>query len=296
MITPADVSIDELPVLPAVIVRLMELDPEADGFFDEVLALASHDPTFAVRAIHGLNNVTSAPSRPIETIRGAVARLGATHIRELVTSLSVAEVFVPRTDHEVDLWVHAVEVAEAARLVARDGRAHVDEHQAHLCGLLHDIGRFVMFVRSPERLRHVNEHDWADPVALLDAEQQEFGYHHTEIGHALCVRWQLPAHLAHVVRDHHHPMASLVAGNLDDDLVAVVSTANRLSRLARFGVLQTVVEDADACRSLLAARGLDAVGPASPMSAAALVHVVGPMLAAGRAARAHLALPREHAR
>ena len=296
MISPEDVSVQELPVLPAVIVRLMDLEPDADGFFDEVLSLAGHDPTFAVRVIHALNAAYAAPTQPIESLRGAIARLGASHIRDLVTAMSVAEVFVPRTDHEVDLWVHAVEVATAARLIARDGRSSVDEHQAHLCGLLHDMGRFVMFDRTPEKLRVVNEHDWADTEALLDAEQREFGYHHTEIGHALCVRWGLPVHLGHVVRDHHRPIASLVPGRGDDDLVAVVATANRLSRLARFGVLQTVVADEAACRDLLAARGLDAGVPAAPMRAVALVHVVEPMLAAGRAARTHLALPREHTR
>lgn len=291
MTAPAIVTVEELPVLPAVLVRLMALDPEDDSVFDEVVALATLDPTFAVRVVHALNKADTAPDRPIETLRGAIARLGAAHIRGLVTSLAVAEVFVPRTAHEVDLWVHAVEVATACRLIARDAPRHVDEHQAHLCGLLHDIGRFVMFDQTPERLRVVNELDWDDPDELVAAEVREFGYSHAEIGHALCVKWGLPAHLARVIREHHRSMDVLVPGRADDDLLAVVMVANGVSRLALAGALTPVLDDHRACTALLAAHGLDLVHPASPIRASHLATLVPAMVAAGRAARHDLALP-----
>lgn len=291
MTTPADLTLVDLPVLPAVLVRLMRLDPHADAVFDEVLALASADPTFAARVIHACNRADAAPDHPVETLRGAIARLGASHIRDLVTSLAVAEVFVPRTVHEVDLWVHAVEVATAARLIARDANRYIDEQQAHLCGLLHDIGRFVMFDQTPDRLRIVNELDWDDPDDLVAAELREFGYNHAEIGHALCEKWGLPAHLTHSIRDHHRSFAALTPGRPDDDLVAVVIVANALSRLARVGALDAVIDDHRACTALLIDRGFDLPLPATPVGAAHLATLVPAMVAAGCAARRDLALP-----
>jgi len=46
-----DVEIDQLPVLPGVIVRLMSLSSQSDELFEEVLAISRQDPGLAERAM-----------------------------------------------------------------------------------------------------------------------------------------------------------------------------------------------------------------------------------------------------
>jgi HD-like signal output (HDOD) protein len=108
-----ELAVDELPVLPGVVVRLMGLSPESDQLFEEVLNIASEDPALALRVIRTANSPLSAPRSPVETIEGAIARLGANHVAELVTTVAIARVFVPRSPGETELWLHAIEVATA---------------------------------------------------------------------------------------------------------------------------------------------------------------------------------------
>jgi HD-like signal output (HDOD) protein len=107
MATATDLKLEQLPVLPAVVVRLMGLAPTSEGYFEEVLSISSEDPGLAVRVIHAANSALSAPRQPIESLQGAIARLGATHIGNLVATLAVTKVFEPKTRGEADLWVHS---------------------------------------------------------------------------------------------------------------------------------------------------------------------------------------------
>ena len=44
-------KIGELPLLPQVLVRILQLDQDADNYFEEFGKLTKEDPAFAVRVI-----------------------------------------------------------------------------------------------------------------------------------------------------------------------------------------------------------------------------------------------------
>jgi len=290
MAAPSEPKLDHLPVLPAVVVRLMGMSPGSDTYFEEVLNVSSEDPGLAVRVIHAANSALSAPRQPIETLQGAVARLGATHIGNLVTAMAVTQVFVPRTQGEVDLWVHAVEVATACRLIVANAPFGVDQHHAYLCGLLHDIGRFVMFDRTPDLLREVDEGGWATPSELITAECQIFGYDHTQIGQQLCVKWSIPRRIAAVVNEHHRRLEMKAPVAPEERLVAVVEMADRLSVLARRGRLDGIVDDRAALTDLIEASCIDPEWAMPPIAPGVLAGQVPHILQAARVAMEHLAL------
>ena len=199
-----DFAVDELPVLPGVVVRLMGLSPQSDQFFEEVLNIASEDPGLALRVIRSANSPMSAPRSPVETLEGAIVRLGAHHVADLVTTVAVARVFVPRSTGETELWLHAVEVATACRAIVE--HLHVDgvtsEH-AYLAGLLHDVGRLILFDQAPEFIRAVDDLAWTTPQELIDAERQVCGIDHAELGGRVCAHWDVPEHILTIVRAHH---------------------------------------------------------------------------------------------
>ena len=47
------VEFEQLPVLPAVVVRIMGLSPGSEQFFEEVLLIASEDPSLAAARHQG---------------------------------------------------------------------------------------------------------------------------------------------------------------------------------------------------------------------------------------------------
>lgn len=196
--------VNQLPLLPDVVVALLRLDPLADDYFDRVAALVRADPAFAMRLLRFANSASLAAARPVGTIDQALMLVGCRGAVELVLGHSAMRVFVPQHDWERDLWRHAFDVAclmqaFAAMVASRP----MDAHKAYLFGLLHDIGRFILYLEAPDELRRVDETSWSTPQELIDAETAICGFTHAELGYLAVRKWRLPEELAEVVRDHH---------------------------------------------------------------------------------------------
>lgn len=225
-------KVTELPVLPAVLVRLMSLDDDSPELFDEVLDLAGKDPNLAVRILQLANSADSAPENPIETLPTAIARVGAAHLTSLITAMSVVKVFVPHTEGQFELWSHSVEVATIAQLIAaKSNDRALDPSRAYLCGLLHDIGRFVLFDDSPDELGKIEDRGWETPDELIAAERAVAGFDHTELGELVCRHWRMSELITTVVHKHHRNIALTSSSNVTDRMCVVVRIADRAAVL-----------------------------------------------------------------
>ncbi len=216
-------KIGELPMLPQVLVKIMQLKPDANDFFEEFGKLTKEDPSFAVKLIALANSASSAPAIPVVSIRDALTRMGSKAIRNLVTSLAVQRVFMPTRPNEVRLWQHSIFAAFTAAMVAEIASdLKVDPAEAYLVGLLHDIGRFVMFEHAAPNLLKVDESNWQTPEQLIEADVEIYKFTHSELGFRACVHWKLPDSICEVIRKHHTPIeADIVAGSLDALLFCV---------------------------------------------------------------------------
>ncbi|MBT9555479.1 MAG: HDOD domain-containing protein [Myxococcales bacterium] len=212
--------LDELPVLPVVLVGLLRADPKSESYFEDVERLVLSDPAFTTRILRYANSAASAPSRPIVRVREALSRLGSAGAVNLILASSAARVFVPRYEWSKALWIHALGVAALARALAPLSRRQprIDAEVAYVCGLLHDIGRFILYLESPEELHRVDESDWSTPAELIAAERALCGFTHAELGGQAALKWGLPEGLAELILHHHEaptpstpaPMARLM--------------------------------------------------------------------------------------
>lgn len=222
-------KIDELPLLPQVLVRILQLDLESDNYFEEFGKLTKQDPAFAVKLLVLANSASSAPAVPVVSIRDALARMGAHAIRSLVASLAVQRVFLPTKPNEVRLWQHSVYAAFTAAQIAEIIPAlGVDPAEAYLVGLLHDIGRFVMFEHASPDLLKVDESHWETPEQLIEADVEVYNFTHSELGFLACKHWQLPNSICEVVRRHHTPFDEEIIPGTIDALLFCVQVADHL--------------------------------------------------------------------
>ncbi|MBV1950586.1 MAG: HDOD domain-containing protein [Cycloclasticus sp.] len=225
-------KIEDLPLLPTIIVRLLALDTNDDNYFEHVLELSQQDPTFALRILRLSNSAINTPISPITTLRHAVTRLGVKCVAGLVTSLSVVRVFVPTKQGEKNLWVHSIQVAVCARVIARMAtKLNVDPEHAYICGLLHDIGRFVMFDKASDDLTLLDETNWDSPKQLITREYESFGFNHSEVGLLVCKKWGLPESVITVVANHHtYTLPSSLSSNVKlASLIRIIQIADFFS-------------------------------------------------------------------
>lgn len=194
----------ELPILPAVVIRLLQLDGEDERYADMVIETIETEPNFATRVLAAANSASSSPASPIKTIAAAITRIGASPAVNLVVSTGVTKVFVPRDAWDKSLWRHALQVASAARAISLHTiGTKVHPEEAYLAGLLHDVGRFVMFQEAPELLRRIDDGTWDSPEELTEMEATICGLNHAELGAIACHQWSIPDPVLQVVLHHH---------------------------------------------------------------------------------------------
>lgn len=281
---PFQHRVDDLPLLPGVVVRVMGLSYDSEHLFEDVLEVASEDPALAVRVLKMANSAMSSPVAPIDSLERAVARLGATHVADLVTAAAVTRVFVPRSPGERNLWHHAIEVASACRLMLSERPTKgADPGAAYLAGLLHDIGRLVMFDQSPGFIQAVDDLAWTTPRELVEAEVRVVGADHATIGARVCEHWQVPSATTGTVRDHHRDLS-----DRDPPILAVVKQADWLSIAAH---ASSPPADAPAGRLTLPPAELEVVAKELRFSEQELLSMIPRIAEASRRAAAALSLP-----
>ena len=246
-------KIDDLPMLPQVLVKILQIKTTDDDYFDQVEKLASEDPPFSVRLIGLANSASIAAAAPAKSIRIALARVGAETLTNLVAALAVQRVFVPTQPSQAALWDHSIRVAVCAEIIAkRSPDAKVDAGDAYLSGLLHDIGRFVMFEHVPERLLEVDESNWHTPEELVSSEVEIFKFTHSELGYLACRRWSLPDEIAEIVRRHHDDLDDGVKPGSMEANVSCVAIADHVALLLEHE--DTDLDDAEEWAKLIERR------------------------------------------
>ncbi len=228
-------KLQDLPMLPMVVSRLISLDPDSDAYFDQLLSLAETDPPFAARILNMANSASSHPSKQIVRLSNAIVRVGSRAIANLVSTMAVMRVFVPTTSGQRFLWAHAVEVAVCCRIIARNRKVRGLSEEAYLVGLLHDIGRFVMFDKAPDELAQVESTNWRSPTDVIRAERDFCGFTHAELGWHICQYWELPDLVGQIVHNHHtYDPKHYGDQDLDDttkELIRIVQMGDMLSTM-----------------------------------------------------------------
>ncbi len=224
--------ISSLPLLPSVVCELMSVNPDDDDFFKKITDIAKYEPSLSARMLRIVNSISASPIAPVTDINQALIRAGSDEVLSCITTLSVAKVFTPANDEQKSLWRHSIETAYFAQHLAQSNTAlNIETSMAYTSGLLHDLGRFVLFNLSSKSIDFIAAKDWETPVELAEVEMQYLGFTHTQVGYLAAIRWQLPKLISKVIK-HHHNYNQLKGLGFDietKNLIYVVQLADYLS-------------------------------------------------------------------
>ncbi len=219
-----------LPSMPQVLVQLIDICHAQDIDLQEVVKVVTKDAPISAKVLQLVNSAFIGSRKNFTDVGQAIVFLGADVIKNLAISVSVQQVF-RRVDPNGPLsldrfWHHSFQNALLAQNIAKT-ISFPSASEAYLAGLLHDIGKLILWMAFPGQyapllLKGVRCHD----ARLAFLEQEKLDIDHCEAGGWLCQQWQLPSILGDAVRYHHHPVAE-VAQALP--LVKITALADLLS-------------------------------------------------------------------
>ncbi|WJW75416.1 HDOD domain-containing protein [Thiohalobacter sp. IOR34] len=222
----------ELLSLPEVCLRIQQMADDPDCMPAEFGELVAQDAALSARLLRLVNSAFYGFPARIDTLSRALQLVGIEALRSLALASSAAEVFerLPLARVTlVEFWRHSLFCGLLARALAR--RASVLHcERLFIGGLLHDIGQLLLCSRLPETMGAVLaeiEHG----MEVIDAEREQLGFDHAELGAELLLAWQLPLTLREAVRFHHQPELAPPPG-LEAALLQVADAATgELERL-----------------------------------------------------------------
>jgi len=219
----------DLVSLPEIALRINQLIDDPNSTAEHIAELISQDAPLTIRLLKIVNSPFYNFASQIDTVSSAISIIGTRELRDLVMATAVIEKFnnIPTgLITPESFWRHNIACATAARTIAKQLKVKNSE-RLYIAGLLHDIGKLVMYLASPELSRQVMDLIKLPNADINQIEKIAFGFNHGELGAELIKQWNLPDMLVKTTQHHHQPSN---ANNFSTE-VSVIHLANVIANL-----------------------------------------------------------------
>lgn len=231
--------VDELPTLPTVVYELSQVISDPMSSTNEVERIMSRDQALTAKVLKLVNSAYYAIPGGVTSVSRAIAYLGFDTVHQLVLATSILDVLDINKSNKFSLshfWKHSLGVAVASETIAKYIR-HPVPADVFTCGLVHDMGKVVLYTLVPDSLIAIVETARDRKISFMEAEEDFVLPRHTTIGHLLSQKWGLPSTIQASVK-YHHQFDTQLRGTLSAGLqktVDIVILANLLTHALKFG-------------------------------------------------------------
>lgn len=193
-----------LPVFNPIALRLQQILNRDDTQIADIELMIAEDQALASQVLRVANAAFYQGLQPVTTVRKAIIRLGMQKVANLAMVAAQQQIYQKTSNsfqkYQEKLWRHAFASAMGSRWIAERCGFRAMAENAFLAGLLHNIGQLAL-------LKIIADLYAAGfvPANLPQAVIAEIlnGVMHTEQGHLIVRKWNLPEEYCIVVRDHH---------------------------------------------------------------------------------------------
>jgi putative nucleotidyltransferase with HDIG domain len=197
----------EISSLPSMYSRINDAINNPRMGMNEISRVISEDSGLSARLLRIVNSAFYGFPTKVETISRAVTIVGTQQLRALALATSVMNMFrgIPQDLVNMELfWKHSVACGLAARILAAY-RKELNTEQYFTAGILHDIGRLILYSKVPDLARQALVRSRTERELLFVVEREVIGFDHGAMGAALVRNWKLPAGFEEVVAFHNNP-------------------------------------------------------------------------------------------
>ncbi len=200
----------KVAALPAVALKFSEAISNPLTSNLELEKIISEDSALASRLLRIANSALYNFPSEIDTIGKAITIIGQKPLHDIVLSCSIVNMFDGITKDVINMeqfWEHSIAVATASRLLSFY-RREVNIERSFTAGLLHDIGRLIIFIELPKQAQEIISIAASKNTLLHSIELDVLGFDHARLGGMLLKKWKLPDRIISSVSYHHSPTAT----------------------------------------------------------------------------------------
>jgi len=197
----------QLISLPEIVTEINRMVDDPNCTTVEIGELIATDPALTARLLKIVNSPFYNFPSSVDTISMAITIIGTRQLRDLAMATTVVQQFrnLPENLVSIDVfWHHSFACAAAARVIAEKCGAGNTERY-FISGLLHDIGKMVMYLTQPDLSREVVALSQQPDTVLEQLERTAFGFTHSDLGQTLLEKWNLPESIYIPIGCHDQP-------------------------------------------------------------------------------------------
>lgn len=226
-------GVDTVASVKQVYDRLFEVMDHPLSSATDIGRVIGEDPGLTARLLRLVNSPLYGFPTRISEVSHAVSVVGMVQLNDLALGTTFIHLFDNVPCELVDMesfWEHSVACGVCARILATE-RREPNVERYFVAGLLHDIGRPIMFLNAPDESRVALERARNTGELLVRVEADVFGFHHATVGATLLERWRVPRTISDAVAWHHQPA---LASRFPQE-TAVVHLADIMANALRLG-------------------------------------------------------------
>lgn len=197
----------KLPEIPTIVYELNEVIADPFTSADDIAQVVSKSPSLASLLLRMVNSAFYGFPSKIDRITRAVALIGSREISSLALGITTMRLFNDIPGEIIDVkafFKHSLACGILSRILA----AHLNfsqTEQLFVAGLLHDIGRVLVFKYFPSETMAMLTCAQASGRLLFEVEYEWLRCRHTHVGRDLFRKWKLPYRLENCTYWHHTP-------------------------------------------------------------------------------------------
>lgn len=198
-------ELGDLPHIPDALIKLEKLlSDDSNADIDEIVNLIAMDSRLTAGIIFMANTAKYSLGTQINDLFEAVIRIGLQDVRMLAYAISYQQSFKRKPPFSEERFMqHAMLSALIGQNLAEV--CNLNEGEAFLCGLLRDIGVYLLALESRDKYQEVLTKVDFNILKLPVNENKAFGTYHALMSARLLQLWNFSQEVIMGVAYHHIP-------------------------------------------------------------------------------------------
>jgi len=196
----------KFPEIPSIVLELNAIISDPLSTSDNLAQVVAKSPSLTAILLRIVNSSFYGFSAKIDTISRAV--IGTREISSLALAICTISLFkdIPKEIVDMQSFLkHSFACGLISRMLTANRNIPQTE-QMFVAGLLHDIGRLVIYKYFPEHASALLNRCISAEEMLLSEESDYLGCKHTDVSRYLLRTWNFPTILEDNIYYHHSPM------------------------------------------------------------------------------------------